>query len=222
MNEDGFAAGVVAGQNGNGFGNGAGMWGMEWMWVILLFAMWGGGWGGNWGGGNMNGALTRSDLCQDMNFNNLEGAVRGVQQGLCDGFYAQNTTMLQGFNGIQQEIANCCCQTQRAIDNVNYNMAKNTCDIIQAGHNDTQRLYDLIKDQENNRIREELQTYKLAASQAQQNAFFQANQEAQTAELIRRLGTPSPVPAWIVQNPNCCNNPYIAYPGNGNCCNGGC
>ena len=50
----------------------------------------------------------------------------------------------------------------------------------------------------------ENQSLKFAASQAAQNAFITANQEAQTAELIRRLDTPCPVPAYVVPNPNCC------------------
>jgi hypothetical protein len=41
------------------------------------------GYGGNGGWGNNNaatqGALTRADLCQDMNFQQLENSVRGVQ-----------------------------------------------------------------------------------------------------------------------------------------------
>jgi pseudouridine-5'-phosphate glycosidase len=88
--------------------------------------------------------------------NGLENGVRGIQQGLCDGFYAMNTGMLNGFNGIQSTLcqgfsgvnqgmaqqtfdlstqlhnmaaasADCCCQTQRAIErgfaDTNYNLA---------------------------------------------------------------------------------------------------
>lgn len=190
MQEDGFAAGVVAGQNNGNAGYANGMWGMEWMWVILLFAMWGGGgWGNNWGGGNMNGSLTRSDLCQDMNFNNLENAVRGIQQGLCDGFYAQNTTMLQGFNAVQSEIANCCCQTQRAIDGVNYNMAKNTCDIINSMNAGFQRLAD----QNTQRYISQLEKENLQYSN-------QLSQNAQTQAIINGILPPAR-PAYITCSP---------------------
>ena len=38
-------------------------------------------------------------------------------------------SIMQGFNDTQRQIADCCCQTQRAIDNVNFNMERNTCAI---------------------------------------------------------------------------------------------
>ncbi len=105
-----LAVAPVSGNGNSGNGNGWGMDGGWWI-VIILFALifgWGnGGWGGNQGGnGATSAALTRGDLCMDMNFNDLEGAVRGVQQGLCDGFYAMNTSLLNGFSGIQ----NILCQ----------------------------------------------------------------------------------------------------------------
>ena len=93
--------------NNGGYGFGGGF-GEMLIAMIMLFlfpmffggGMFGGGmWGGmgGWGNGGMmaaaNGALTRADLCSEFNFNGLENAVRGVTQGLCDGFYAmQNST----------------------------------------------------------------------------------------------------------------------------------
>ena len=79
--------------NVNGDGDswgGGGSW-----WAIMLFFLL--AWGGGWGGNRNQEALTRADLCQGFNFNNLDSAVRGVQSGLCDGFYAMNTGMLNGF-----------------------------------------------------------------------------------------------------------------------------
>lgn len=91
--------------NNNGWGNGG--WG-DWI-VIILFAMifgWGnGGFGGGFGNGaGLNGALTRADLCQDMNFSQLENAVRGVQQGICDSTFSLNNTIVNGFNGVQRDM----------------------------------------------------------------------------------------------------------------------
>ncbi|MBR2223232.1 MAG: hypothetical protein IJ973_02800, partial [Christensenellaceae bacterium] len=75
----------------------------------------------------------------------------GVSYGLADGFYAQNTTMLNGFREVTDTVQqarfdaqHCCCETNRNIDNVRYEGAKNTCDIIQAGHEDTQKILDAI------------------------------------------------------------------------------
>lgn len=129
-----FTMPVVPAGYGN---NNGGMWGGDGWWAIIIFAMifgWGnGGWGGFGNNGGLNGALTRADLCQDMNFNNLESAVRGVQQGLCDGFYAQNTNLLNGFSGLQNTVQagfagidNAVCtlgyQTQQGFNELGMNM----------------------------------------------------------------------------------------------------
>lgn len=272
-----------------------GMWGGNngW-WIILLFLFGLGGWGrgfggfGGWGGEGFGinspagqGALTRADLCSEFNFNNLDNAVRGVQQGLCDGFYTMNTSLLNGFNGvdnavcqlgyqtqqgfnntnvalmqgqnaisrqladcccdiragiqqanfdntvgqnaISRQIADCCCETGRQIErgfaDVNYNMATNTCaiqtslanstrDIIDSQNAGTRAILDYLCQEKISDLQNENQALRLAASQQAQNAYIAANQEAQTAELIRRLGRDNPIPAYVVPNPNCCYGNY--------------
>ena len=112
-----------------------GMWGGDggWWVLIILFAIF--GWGGNgfggWGGGNgIQGALTRADLCQDMNFGQLENAVRGVQQGICDSTFALNNTItngfatqamntMQGFNSVNQGICNLGYNVQQGFNSAN-------------------------------------------------------------------------------------------------------
>lgn len=161
-------------------GNCGGGWGGDWgAWIILflIFGMFGwggfGGFGGGFGGNNagFQGALTRGELCQDMNFQSLENATRGIQQGLCDGFYAVNTSLLNGFHGVdnavctlgyqtqqgfsatqmammqgqnalQAQLADCCCGINRAIDGVNYNMATNTCALQNTMNNNTRDIID--------------------------------------------------------------------------------
>lgn len=100
---NGFAEGYAIGRdsgNGNGYNNGWGADGAWWIVILLIFGWggFGGGFGGFGGGAGLNGALTRGELCQDMNFQSLENGVRGVQQGLYNGFYAQNTNLLTGFD----------------------------------------------------------------------------------------------------------------------------
>ena len=104
--------------------------------LILFFLIFGFGGGGMWGN---NGALTRAELYDGFSFQNVQRGVESIKSGICDGFYAQNTTMLTGFNTIGQEIANnrfaqqnCCCETNRNIDAVRYENARNTCDIVRA------------------------------------------------------------------------------------------
>lgn len=242
-----FATGYALGQDANdGRNNGFGGFG-DGIWPIFILAMmfgWGGGGFGGFGGNNaaVQGALTRADLCSEFNFNNLENSVRGIQQGLCDGFYAQNTSLMngfhgvdnavcqlgyqtqQGFSGLSRQMADCCCETQRLVErgfcDVGYGMATNTANIIQNAHNDTDRVLAKLTGMEMTRqaekieaLRMENQTLKFQASQVSQNAYINASQDAQTAELIRRIN-PMPVPSYQVPAP---------YPYGGNCgCGGGC
>lgn len=106
-----------------GYNNGGG-WGGDWgAWIILflIFGMFGwggmGGFGG-WGGNNagLQGALTRADLCSEFNFNGLENAVRGVQQGICDSTYALNNSILAGFHGVDNAICNLGFTTQQGFN----------------------------------------------------------------------------------------------------------
>lgn len=211
-----------------------------------------GGFGG-FGGAALNGMLTRADLASGFSFNNLENGVRGIQQGICDATYNLNSSLMSGFHGVDNAICNlgfnmqqgfntlgyqnqqCCCETQRLIErgfcDVGYAMATNTANIVQNSHNDTDRVIAKLDSMENARmlekidaLRTENQTLKFQASQANQNAFITANQEAQTAELIRRLGRDNPVPAYVVPNPNCCyGNPVgVGYNGYGGWNNNGC
>lgn len=129
--------------------NGGDMWGgnSAW-WIIILFLFVFCGWGnGNWGangngGYGMQSALTRADLCQDMNFAEMASGIRGIQNGLCDGFYAQNTNTLTGFSGLQNAVNtgfagvdNAICtlgyQTQAGINSVNVAAMQNTNTIQQ-------------------------------------------------------------------------------------------
>ena len=161
---------ALSNRNNDGFGEGGGFIAM--MAMFFLFSMFGwGGYGGfggfgGWGRGNdaaaWNGALTRGELCQDMNFQTMGNGIRGIQNGLCDGFYAQNTTMLNGINSIQRDLCTgfsstgaavnqarfdakeCCCETNRNIDAVRYENAKNTCDIIKSNDAGVQKILDAL------------------------------------------------------------------------------
>lgn len=159
--------------NGDGDGwGGGGSW-----WAIMLFFLL--AWGGGWGGNRNQEALTRADLCQGFNFNNLDSAVRGVQSGLCDGFYAMNTGMLNGFGSVNQSInesrfasQQCCCETNRNIDSVKFENAQNTCEITTAIHSEGEATRALITQNEMQKLRDELADAKLANSQCAQNAYL--------------------------------------------------
>ena len=245
---DDFMSGYALGQNegsrngGGGFMDGNG----SWVWILVIFALLF-GWGGNGSFGNngggavpyISGMATRADINEGFALNGIENGIRGIQQGICDSTYALNNAITSGFHGVDRglcdlghQISDCCCQTQRAIDGVNYNLATqtatlqntmntNTRDIIDATNAGTRAVLDFLTQDKISTLTAENQALKFAASQTAQNAFITANQEAQTAELIRRLGRDCPVPAYVVPNPNCCyGNPVgVGYNGNNCGCN---
>lgn len=235
---DDFAMGYALGQdNNNGgdwFGSG-GIWGL--LIIALLFGGLGfgggfGGFGGFGGGSGLQGMATRADINAGFQFSDLQGGIRGIQQGLCDGFYAVNTGLLTGFNGLQSQIASCCCENgnamQRGFADIGYAMATNTNNIVQSQHGDTDRVIAKLDQMEAARqaekieaLRLENQSLRFAASQLDQNAAIRASIDAATAEIIRRTGNECPIPAYVVPNPNCCyGNPVgVSY---GGAWGGGC
>lgn len=204
-------------RNNDGFGGfgGDGAW---WIIILLLFG-WGGrgfGFGGQgYGGGGCGVPATQADLAAGFNNSAVLSGINGIDSALCQGFNGLNTAFLQGVNGLERQIADCCCATQRAIDGVNYNLATQACDtrntiqtstrdIIDNANANSRAILDFLTQDKIATLTAENQSLKFAASQSAQNAFITANQEAQTAELIRRLGRDCPVPAYVVPNPNCC------------------
>ena len=229
---DDFMSGFLAGQ-GDGNSNRGGMFGGDGWWAIIIFALifgWGNG-GYGFGGGNSGGVADGYVLASD--FANVERKIDAVNNGVCDGFYAMNTGMLNGFAGVTQAVTsgfsaaelarcnqqaalmqqlnamqrsadNCCCENRAAIAQVRYDMATQACDTRNTIQNAARDITDnqnagtreILNFLTNNRLREleaENSTLKLAASQAAQNNY-----------LVSAL-RPSPIPAYQVQNPYCCN-----------------
>lgn len=209
---------------------------------------WGGGtsgFGGDCGGGCATQADVRNAVDQQTLISKLDqqtygladstyalnnaitGGFAGVQQTLCQGFNGVNTAILQSANGTERGFANlssqlamCCCDIERGIDGVNYNMAKNTCDIQNTMHNNTR---DIIENQNCNTraILDFLTQDKIATLQAEnQNLKLQASQAAQNAYLVNEL-RPCPVPAYITCNPYAASYGY-GLAGYNNGCGCGC
>ncbi len=123
----------------------------------------------------------------------------------------QLTTMM--FNAQQ-----CCCDVRGDIKDLMYAGAKNTCDVIQSTHNDTDRVIARLDQMEANRQAErihalELENQKLSfqASQSAQNATIGAMIDASRADILRRTGNDCPVNAVVVQP-----NTPVTFPQN-NC-----
>ena len=130
-----------------------------------MFGMGGGGWG--WGNRG-NDALTRAEMQQGFDTQEITRKLDGLSYGMCDGFYAQNTTMLNGFAGVTSAVRDaqfaaqqCCCETNRNIDSVRYDAQKNTCDITTAIHAEGEATRALIQKNEMQNLRDRLQQMEL-------------------------------------------------------------
>ena len=167
-----IAAATGNGRNNDGMFGGDGAW-----WLIVLFLFVFCGWGNNGWGNNGNGggyaatAATQADIQRGFDNSAVISKLDGINNGLCDGFYAMNNGMLTGFNGIntnimqtgfgiqqainadtvanmqntnalQAQLANCCCETREAIQGVNYNMAQNTCALQNTMNSNTRDIID--------------------------------------------------------------------------------
>lgn len=231
-----------------GTNGGFGGWGdNSALWLIVLFLfIFAGGWGRNGFGGNGGGQGTAMDgyvLTSD--FANIERKIDGVNDGLCDGFYAQ----AQLINGVQQNMSNgfmsaeisrtnqqaafmqqlfamqmqnqnCCCDTREAIQGVNYNFATQACDTRQTIQNNTR---DIIENQNANAraVLDALTAQRIEAKDAkiaeQNQQLFAAQLAAsQAAQNSYLLNQLRPVPVPAYQS---CN-PWAAGSYNG--CNGCC
>ena len=176
--------------------------------------------------------------------NSIVGGFHGVDNAICTlGYQTQ-----AGFTSLGSQLAQCCCDTRAAIGDVKTQGIMNTnvlssqlaacccdlekanmenrfaaqtynCNTLQAIDKLGDRIIDFMTQDKIASLTAENQSLKFAASQAAQNAFITANQEAQTAELVRRLGADCPVPAYIVPNPNCCYDYQVVR--NSGCCNNG-
>lgn len=180
--------------------------------------------------------------------NTINQNFRGVDNAICTlGYQTQ-----AGVNALSAQLAQCCCDTRGAIKDVGigveragWDISKQisdcccdiekmnlqsrfdaqayNCNTLQAIDKLGDRIIDYMSNEKVQALRDENQALRLVASQSAQNAFITANQEAQTAELIRRLGADCPVPAYVVQPPvqvsfptNCCGQ-FSGYGYNNGC-----
>lgn len=264
----GNAGGNRQGGNG-GFGDGYGWW----IIILIVLLGWGrNGFGGNQGGGNSDGGCGANYYYGGFGAPNIYGKLDGITYGISDATFALNNsitngfsqtaqTLCQGFSGVNNAIAqngfnterglwnlssqfaDCCCQTQRAIDKcccenlraidgINFNLSQLGCginnsinnstrDILESNNNNTRAILDFLTKDKIDTLQSENQSLRLAASQANQNAVLTAAMDANVAEIIRRTGNDCPVPAYIVNGPtpinfptNCCGQVQFAN----NCC----
>ena len=212
--------------NEDGFGGGNGWW------IIILILFMGLGWGGRGFGTNGDGGYnacctpaTHQGMTDAFNFNQLDNALRGIQNGLCDGFYAMNTGMLTGFNGVQQSIANLgynvgqgFCGVDKAIlgsdfhNQAGFNAVTNqlaSC-CCELGRGQENIKFELAKaandllvanDKNTDRIINYLTQTEMDKLRTElQSAQFQLSQLSQTSNIVNQL-MPVAKPAYLTCSP---------------------
>jgi hypothetical protein len=213
----------------------------DWSWIIGLALVGGlfGGWGnggfgfggnrGGYGGVGENYVLATdfatierkldsisNGIC-DSTFalnNTINNGFFGVQNSLTQGFSGLNTALLQGNYALSSQLADCCCKTNLAIQDVKYANERQTCDIITAINAGNQRLIDIYTSD------------KISALQAENSGLkAQISNDRQSAFIIDALAPKCPQPAYVVQPPqqvtfptNCCGN--VAYANYNTGCSG--
>lgn len=177
-------------RDNDGFMDGNGMW------VFFLFFLL--AWGGN-GFFNNRGnesVATSADVQRGFDTNTIISKLDGIANGICDSTYALNNSITSnansismGINNLAHEVESCCCTTNRNIDSVRYENAKNTCDIVNAIHADGEATRSLITQNTIQELRDNLQAAQL-----------QIGSMSQTQTLIDTL-RPCAIPAYVTCSP---------------------
>ena len=206
------------------------------------------------------------DQMMNGNINSIRDGISGISTQLCNGFAGVNagvangfaqaeiaansrqmadmnqsfglqTAMMQGFNGIGSQFAQCCCDNRLGLADLKYTVAtencadrsaaaENTRDIIEAQTRNTQAILDKlcaleldgVKNQlaqaqrENVGLQNQLNMANLAASQTAQTAQILAGQSAEIDGVYNRLKN-CPVPSMPVYG----NTPIFTCGGNTGC-----
>lgn len=221
------ALALRSGNDNDGFG-GNGAW---WIVILALLFGWGrngfgGGFGGNGGGYSPCCApATAQGLADAFNFNQLDNSLRGLEQGLCNGFYtvAQNnnavlaalkdcccktqTSMLQGFHGIENSLCNLGYQNQAGFNSLTNQLASCCCDLergqerIRCDLNNATNQLIIAGDKNTDRIINYLNQTEMDKLRTElQSAQFQLSQLSQTDNIVNRL-MPTPKPAYLTCSP---------------------
>lgn len=191
-------------------------------WVFFLFFLLAWGNGGFFGGGNnasREGELTRAELYQGLgqqdvfrNQSDIASELSAFERDATNNWGNMRYDNLQNMNALQTAMTNgfynignqlsenrfaqqsCCCETNRNIDAVRYENAKNTCDIINANTANTQRIMDMLAQNQMQNLRDELYSTRAALSN-----------NIQTQNILGAL-QPVPRPAYVTSSPYAANN----------------
>lgn len=212
------------GNNGSWFGDGS----LFWIIVLFLFAWMGNGWGNGYGG-QSPAISVNNDIQRGFDQQAVMGELNGLSTAVTNGFASAEISRcnaqanaLQAMNNISANLQQCCCDNRAGLADLKYTVATEACadrqsvnDALNAVTNAMnagfQGIYNQMcqdkidaKNEEIASLRTQLSMKDLAASQNAQTAQIMADNSAQTATLRQALN-PTPVPAYVVQNPNGCS-----------------
>lgn len=231
--ENTLSAADVAAVMGNrgGFSNsGFGGDGAWWMLILFLFAIMG-GWNNNGGGnsatqfvpwmmGNQNGVQQGFDQAAIMTgLNGINTSLANAEVSRCNAqanilqtLNSNQNSVNNSMNSLAMNLQNCCCENRAATADLKYTIADSIRDAMDNCNRNSQMLMDKLcaleldgVKQRNADLLAENTALKFDNRFANQTAALEASQANQTATLLNRLN-PNPVPAYVVQNPNCCAN----------------
>lgn len=179
-------------------------WGMNGMWNNpFIYLVWmfmarsfnGNGWGEGYGPGVATAAgqyATQADIQRAFDTNGIISKLDGLTNGLSDGFYAINNGIAENRFAAQQ----CCCETNRNIDNVRFEGSKNTTEITNAIHAEGEATRALINANTMQELRDRLE----ARDRDILARDFQLSQLAQNQYLVNTI-KPCPIPAYLTCSP---------------------
>ena len=214
---------LVSPTGGVPYGNsGFGGFGQDGWWIILLLLLVGGGWGNGFGGNATPFMMnTGNEVQRGFDQSAIISGINGINSNLVNGFAQTQASLANQTFNLSSQLANCCCENRLGLANLNSTILAENCadraavsdgirDIITNQNSNTQRLLDQLCqdkiDAKNERIADlerQLTMANLAASQGAQTAQILADNAKQTVALEQYLN-PTPVPAYVVANPNCC------------------
>lgn len=212
------------GANGSWFGDG----GLFWIIILFLFAWMGNGWGNGYGG-QSPAVSVNNDIQRGFDQQAIMGELNGLSSAITNGFASAEISRcnaqansLQAMNNISANLQQCCCDNRAGLADLKYTVATEACadrqsvndalrDLETSMSAKTQAILDKMCQQEidalksqNANLQTQINLANLQASQADQTARVLSDNAAQTATLRQAL-KPTPVPAYVVQNPNGCS-----------------
>lgn len=226
---------AATGNNNNGFGfNGDGAW-IFFLFILMLAGGWNNnGFGGNGQPAviaDVQRGFDQSALMSGLNglttavntgFSNAEVSRCNAQANILQTLNNNQSNLSTQLNTIAMNQQNCCCENRAGLADLKYTVATEACadraavtdalrDVIASNTANTQAILDKLCQQEIDALKAQNQQLQmqgylanLAASQNAQTGQILADNAAQTA-VLRQALNPTPIPAYIVGNPNGCN-----------------